>query len=218
MAGTSWSDPNTVAGFVKSAPNPVLINYARQRLPHGHPVLLDIGCGAGRNIVALAELGWYAIGTDLSWPMLDAASARRAHRRFDLALAPMDALPIRDRSVDLIVAHGVWNLARSTQELRQALAEAARVAKKGAALFVFTFSRSTLPVSTSPVLGEAFVFTQFSGTPQCFLTEAQLLAELRAVGFEPDPQLPLRELNQRPPGSVGLIGGPVIFEGGFRST
>jgi hypothetical protein len=41
-----------------------------------------------------------------------------------------------------------------------------------------------------PVAGEAFVFTQFSGQPQCFLTEEQLQQELRAAGFDLEPDTP----------------------------
>jgi ubiquinone/menaquinone biosynthesis C-methylase UbiE len=119
--------------------------------------LLDVGCGAGRNSVALAELGWDVIGTDLSWPMLLAAAERPVHGRLGLALAPMDRLPIRDRSVDLVVAHGVWNLARSGAEFRRGVAEAARVSRIGGSLFVFTFSRKTLPSSARPVEGETIV-------------------------------------------------------------
>jgi hypothetical protein len=118
--------------------------------------------------------------------------------------------------VDLVVAHGIWNLARSGLEFRRALAEAARVATTGAALFVFTFSRRTLPSSATPVTGESFVFTQFSGSPQVFLTEDQLLAELHAAGFVPDPELPLRELNVTRPGQVRSAGTPAIYEAGFR--
>ncbi len=162
-------------------------------------------------------MGWDVVGTDLSWPMLQAASERDGGGLLRLVLAPMHAIPIRGGTVDLIVAHGIWNLARSVFEFRQAVAEAARVARKGAALFVFTFSRNTLPPSAEPVAGEPFVFTQFSGAPQCFLTEPQLLAELAAAGFAPDPDLPLRELNRPAPGSLPTSGGPVIHEGGFRS-
>ena len=177
---------------------------------------LDLGCGAGRNAVPLARMGWHIVGTDVSWPMLHAASARDGGGRLHLALAPMHAVPMRSRSVDLIVAHGIWNLARSAVEFRQAVAEAARVAKPGAALFVFTFSRHTLLPSAQPVAGETFVFTQFSGAPQCFLTELQLIAELRDAGFAPDPDQPLREHNRPPTGSLLAGGSPVIYEGGFR--
>jgi hypothetical protein len=81
---------------------------------------------------------------------------------------------------------------------------------------VFTFSRRTLPQSATAVAGETFVYTQFSGRPQVFLSEGQLIGALSDAGFEPDPDLPLRELNRPGPGHVRMGGAPVIFEGGFR--
>jgi ubiquinone/menaquinone biosynthesis C-methylase UbiE len=177
--------------------------------------LLDIGCGAGRNAVPLARMGWQVAGTDLSRPMLRAAAEREGGSGLRLVNASMHALPIHSTCVDFVVAHGIWNLARSGSEFRQAVNEAARVAKPGAALFVFTFSRNTLPAEVEPVEGELFVFTQFSGSPQCFLTEAQLLAELRTAGFTPDPAIRLRELNRPGPG-LRTTGAPVIYEGAFR--
>jgi hypothetical protein len=124
-------------------------------------------------------------------------------------------LPVADRSVDLIVAHGIWNLAGSSAQFRRAVAEAGRVAAHGAALFVFTFSRNTLPPGVAPVAGETFVFTEFSGQPQCFLTADQLVAELSAAGFDADPAVPLTEYNRRGPGSL-TAGAPVIYEMSFR--
>ena len=160
------------------------------------------------------------VGLDLSWPMLRAAATREGGEKLHLALAPMAPLPIRDRSIDLIVAHGIWNLARSDDEFRQALHEAARVARPDGALFIFTFSRSTLAPDAAPVDGQSFTFTQFSGEPQIFLREDQLIGELRAAGFDPDPALPLRELNRAAPADARRLacraGGPVIYEGGFR--
>ncbi len=129
----------------------------------------------------------------------------------------MDRLPVGDGSVDFIVAHGIWNLARSSAEFRRAVAEAARVARPGASLFVFTFSRHTLPPDAAPVPGETFVFTQFSGERQCFLTEMQLVAEMRAAGFTPDPRVPLTEYNRPQPGAI-RGGGPVIYEAAFEKV
>ena len=114
-----WSEAGTVAGFVQSPPNQTLIAYASRRLAAGLRVL-DIGCGAGRNAVPLALLGARVFGTDLSRPMLDAAMARDAGGRLRLALARMDGLPIRDHAAGLVIAHGIWNLARSGDEFRRA--------------------------------------------------------------------------------------------------
>ncbi|MEQ1911900.1 MAG: class I SAM-dependent methyltransferase, partial [Vicinamibacterales bacterium] len=168
LAGSPWSAPDTVAGFVRSPPNDALLSAAANALGLANDRrLLDIGCGAGRNAIPLARMGWNVLGTDLSRPMLVAARDRAindgetGHVR--LALAPMDHLPVRTSSIDFIVAHGIWNLAPSVATFRRAVAEAARVARPGAALFVFTFSRHTLPPEAEPVAGERFVFTQFSG-------------------------------------------------------
>lgn len=221
LAGTAWSSPGTVAGFARGEPNAALMTFAAAELTRATGRrALDIGCGAGRNAVPLAGLGWRVVGTDLSWPMLAAAAVRVRERRLEdrarLMLAPMHQIPAASRSFDLIVAHGIWNLARSAAEFRSAVDEAARVARQGAALFVFTFSRHTLPADAAAVAGEAFVFTQFSGEPQCFLTEVQLRDELERAGFVSDPAEPLREHNLPKPGVTAIGRTPVIYEGVFR--
>jgi ubiquinone/menaquinone biosynthesis C-methylase UbiE len=224
LAGSPWSAPNTVAGFVQSPPNATLIAFAdaeRQRVGDG--VIVDIGCGAGRNAVPLAERGWRIVGTDLSAAMLvaarDRARAAGVATQVACALAPMTALPVRSGSADIVIAHGIWNLARSSREFRDGVREAARVAKPGGALFVFTFSRNTLPADAEAVMGEQFVYTQFSGEPQCFLTGSQLLEEMAMAGFHPDPVLPLTEHNRRPPNALpGARTGPVIYEALFRRS
>lgn len=213
-----WSTPETVQGFVQSPPNDTLMAFAEtegRRAPRA--TALDIGCGAARNAVPLALAGWRVVATDNSRPMLEAARdrARKAGAENAVFLeAGMDALPVTDHSADLIVAHGIWNLARSSAEFRAAVREAARAARPGAGLFLFTFSRQTLPADASPEPGETFVFTQFSGDRQVFLRREEILDELGAAGFTPDPAVPLTELNAR----TGLMPsrGPVIYQGAFR--
>jgi len=69
-----------------------------------------------------------------------------------------------------------------------------------------------------PVPGESFVFTQFAGEPQCFLSEAELRAELLRAGFEKDQPAPLTEYNRPVAGLTLACGGPVILEGTFRTV
>jgi SAM-dependent methyltransferase len=221
LAGSSWSSPGTVAGFVQSAPNAVLMRFAEHEWRRGGRRTLDLGCGAGRNAVPLARSGWSVLGLDLSWPMLAAAVPRARDEgiaeRLHVALGPMDELPVRSATIDLVIAHGIWNLARSAAEFRRAVKEAGRVVKPGGGLFVFTFSRNTLAREAQPVAGEPFVFTDFSGSPQCFLTEDQLVSEMGAAGFTLDPAVPLTEYN-RPKVGPRLQGPPVIYEAAFRAS
>ena len=112
------------------------------------------------------------------------------------------------RSSDLVIVHGIWNLSRSQHELRLAIREAGRISvcetaytrlciriiclffmislsvqRLGAGLFVFTFSRATLPADALPESDEPYIFRQFNGDRCCFMTETQLLSELATVGF-----------------------------------
>jgi ubiquinone/menaquinone biosynthesis C-methylase UbiE len=209
-----------VANFAQSSPNATLLHYVQHLRRTDAFQIVDIGCGAGRNLVPLARMGCRVVGLDLSRPMLDAAADRLRQENLDdratLAAAAMHKLPIQWASADLIIAHGIWNLARSANELRSAIREARRIAKPDAGLFVFTFSRNTLPPDARPVAGEPFAFTQFSGQPQTFLTAQQLTSELAYAGFLPDPAVPLTEHNKRPPGALTAGGPPVIYEGAFR--
>ena len=215
-----WEDSRTVAGFVTGAANGNLLAFARgvhARAPGGR--CLDIGCGAARNTIPLAGIGFRVAASDLSAPMLDAARTRiaAAEQRVAVGLvrAPMRPLPFRDATFDLVVAHGIWNLARSSEEFRAAVAEAARVARPGAGLFLFTFSRHTLPPDAKPDAGESFVYSSWNGEPQCFLTEEQIVDELGRAGFRRAVPGPLAEYNVPAPGMHRKGGPPATYEGTF---
>jgi ubiquinone/menaquinone biosynthesis C-methylase UbiE len=54
------------------------------------------------------------------------AAAHRAREdrlddRLHLVLAPTESIPARDRSFDLVIAHGIWNLAQSAAQFRREL-------------------------------------------------------------------------------------------------
>lgn len=219
LAGTPWSNPDTVSGFRSGQPSATLLAYARSQLAGRHdPTALDIGCGAGRNAVPLALAGYRVIGIDLSAAMIRAArmkaDAEGASRCLPL-LASMTALPVRDHSVDLVVAHGIWNLTQRDEELQGAIREAARVARPGGRLFVYTFSRRSLPDAARPVAGQQFVFRGANGVNQCFLTPDQLVAELRQAGMAPDPAWPLVEHYTPRAGALHLTNSPVFLEAAF---
>ncbi len=224
-----WDEPGTVASFASGAPNRALLEFASTYGGSGRrPRCLDLGCGAARNALPLARLGFDVVGIDLS-PLMLAAAQRRlaigatpeelaASGRVNLLRAAMAPLPFRDASFDFVVAHGIWNLARSAVEFRAAVLEAGRVARPGAGLFVFTFSRTTLAAAVQGddhAHGDPLADSSWNGEPCCFVSAAQLVAELARGGFTPVTGAPIEELNVPLPGELRAPRAPVIWQARF---
>lgn len=219
-----WESTELVENFRTNSPNDVLMRYARE-LNRRHDIktepirILDIGAGAGRNAVPLAQAGFNVTCIDLSIPMIRAAQIKRQQEApldsIQLAISPMAPLPFRDKQFDLIIAHGIWNLSTSDAEFRSGVAEAARVAKPGAGLFLFTFSRHTIPDNAPSVTGQKYIFTQFGDEPQCFLREEEIIHELLEVGFACDITGPITEYNCPSPPFDKVQRPPVIYESTF---
>ena len=70
---------------------------AAERERIGDGLIVDIGCGAGRNTIPLAASGWRIVATDLSAPMLvaarDRAHAAGVQAHVAIALAPIKLAP-----------------------------------------------------------------------------------------------------------------------------
>jgi arsenite methyltransferase len=110
----------------------------------GHPVrhaalrpgevVLDLGCGAGIDtLLAARQVGpaGRAIGLDMTPEMLGRArrnATAAGLENVEIHEGLMEALPLRDASVDVVISNGVLNL--STRKSR-VLAEALRVLRPG---------------------------------------------------------------------------------------
>lgn len=117
--------------------------------------LLDVGCGAGVHVARYARKGARVCGVDVSESML--AMARERCKDASFQLASVRKLPFPERRFDLVTASLVLDYVR---DLRGALAEMARVAKRGARLFysyesiyVDACENTTLDATSAYVLG-----------------------------------------------------------------
>lgn len=99
--------------------------------------VLDIGCGAGfDSIIAAMRVGpaGRVISVDMTPAMLEKAalSARQAHlSNIDFRQGVAEALPVPDRSIDLVISNGVINLCPDKMAV---MAEVHRVLKPGGRL------------------------------------------------------------------------------------
>ena len=124
--------PSEVIRWAFGVGNPV-----RHAALRGGDVVLDVGCGAGLDaLLAAAQIGHRGrvIGLDMTPAMLERACRHAAAMQIDNVEwreGLMEALPLPDASVDVVLCNGVLNL--STRKSR-ALAEMHRVLRPGGRL------------------------------------------------------------------------------------
>jgi ubiquinone/menaquinone biosynthesis C-methylase UbiE len=124
--------PEAAVGLALGVGNPV--RHARLRPGE---VVLDVGCGAGLDTLLAARLvgcSGRVIGLDMTPAMVERTREHAATTGSDWVEARhglMEAIPLGDASVDVVVTNGALNL--STRKSR-ALAEMARVLRPGGRL------------------------------------------------------------------------------------
>lgn len=110
------------------------VRHARVRAGE---VVLDVGCGAGIDTLLAARAvgpGGRVIGLDMTPTMVERTRRHAAEaglHNVEVQEGMMEALPLPDASVDVVVSNGVLNL--STRKSR-ALAEMLRVLRPGGRL------------------------------------------------------------------------------------
>ena len=104
---------------------------------HADETVLDIGCGAGMDLLLAAKragLGGHAIGIDMTDAMIERArksGVESGLRQVDIRKGDATSLPVPDGSIDVIISNGVLNL---VPEKERGFAEIVRVLKLGGRL------------------------------------------------------------------------------------
>jgi SAM-dependent methyltransferase len=131
------------ADRIDPLPDPVVESFAGVGNPFawGEPApgetVLDLGCGAGFDALQAAQMvgpTGRVIGVDMTPAMLDKARANAevlGLTNAEFREGYLEALPVADDSVDLVISNGVVNLCSDKAAV---LAEAYRVLKPGGRL------------------------------------------------------------------------------------
>lgn len=142
-----WERPEVVERFASRAPDHRLARMVGEYPRPGEVRVLDLGCAGGRNTVLLAERGFDVWAVDSSTAMVERTRERVAPLLGASAAAErvrvgrMDDLArFADASFKLVVALGVFHGAGSMAEWERAVAESARVLKRGGRLLVNHFT------------------------------------------------------------------------------
>jgi len=102
--------------------------------------LLEIGCGAGIDLVRFAQGGAAVTGVDLSETAIGLAKANFKHRNLqgDLRVMNGEALEFPDATFDVVYCHGVLQY---TADIHKMIDEARRVLKPGGSFIAMVYNR-----------------------------------------------------------------------------
>lgn len=143
--------------------------------------ILDLGCGASLDLYfyskAVGQTG-KLYGLDLSRSMIDKAKRNLGSvgiQNVDFLVAPADAIPLPDASVDLVTANGIYNLSPDKEAVMR---EVYRVLKPGGrTVFAEIVLKSPLPQKIRKNISDWF---------RCIggaLPEEDFVSRLKNVGF-----------------------------------
>ena len=104
--------------------------------------LLEVGCGAGIDLVRFARAGALVTGIDLSATAIDLArkNVEQNGLRAELCVMNGEAIRFPDNSFDVVYAHGVLQY---TADIKKMIAEIHRVAKPGGEVIVMVYNRNS---------------------------------------------------------------------------
>lgn len=151
---------------------------------------LDAGCGDGRYLAALARSGRWpdrAVAVDISSRILETAGAAAAPHDVELVRANLEALPLEDASVDLVLCTQV---VEHLLDPRAGLGELARVLRPGGILVLTTDNRDAFVSKALNAPRTAAVrllrlrprYKQFE-FPHAEFTRAQVVELVRSAGL-----------------------------------
>jgi ubiquinone/menaquinone biosynthesis C-methylase UbiE len=115
---------------------PQVVNFPSYR----GKTLLEVGCGAGIDLVRFARAGAIVTGVDLAQVSIDLARQNFAQNGLEAELRVMngEALDFPDNSFDVVYAHGVLQY---TADAAQMARELHRVLKPGGEAIVMVYNR-----------------------------------------------------------------------------
>ena len=172
-----WNRSEVVQYFAQKQPDPLVLQRLA-RIPEPHTkVVLDLGCGTGRNGIAAATLGFAVHLCEPNRAMVQAAIGNiksnsdrdRLAVRQHILYGEMTALPYQSHLFDAVIACGVLHQAPSLAEYDRATSELSRVSRDGSIVTLNVFTNIFVDSSLVAITGTPHSFITAEGLPMTLL-------------------------------------------------
>lgn len=140
-----WDQILLKKGYHPEDPDQIVVNLAFILEKRGAERVLDLGCGAGRHLMCLAEKGFETHGADISERGLGLSKKRLKSRELEAEIIKCDmkALPYISSSFDAVICvQTIYH--QKLRDIRETISEIYRILKrKGLLLANFHSRRSS---------------------------------------------------------------------------
>ena len=154
-----------------------LIDQLLKNVINPSAVILDAGCGTGRNMNWFVQGGFEVVGCDISEEALNEAAVRTGINPEKLTVAPLENLPYSSEKFDFVICSAVLHFAKSTDHFLTMVSELARVLKPNGILFVRMTSDFGLPKNYTSLGQGRYLLADGS---ERFLLTQELFAKIKS--------------------------------------
>lgn len=194
-----------------SSPNPVVAMDSRHTIkllaPNDGELILDAGCGTGRNLGPLLLSGGTAVGIDFSFRMLQVA--RRQIDNAPVALADLQAgLPFNSRSFDAVLCALIGE---HLSDLRQVFHEFHRVLRPGGRLVFSVYHPEMSAAGIEANFEREGVEYRLGAVHYSVAEHLRLLQDTGFAGIQVAEFSGDEELAQAVPSAAKYLGHPVLL-------
>jgi SAM-dependent methyltransferase len=192
-------------------PNPVVAIDSRQTIamlsPQPGELILDAGCGTGRNYGKLQRAGGNAIGIDFSYGMLKVA--RRNYPDFPVSLADLErSLPFETGSFDVVLCALIGEHLSALQSVLQ---EFYRVLKPGGRLVFSVYHPEMAAAGIEANFEQEGVEYRLGAFHYTVGEHERFLAEAGFVEIIPKEFTGDEELVRSVPSAAKYVGFPILL-------
>lgn len=128
-----------------------LVQWAIENTTHSAPgIVLDIGCGEGKNAIAFARLGYKVVATDISEKAMSNGKERWKESEIDWIHADARDLDFESGQFDVVVSYGLIHCFSSFEEAESVVERCKSWTKVGGLNIVCAFNNRDHDLSAHP--------------------------------------------------------------------
>ena len=138
-----WNDIFRQYGSAYASSRKGMLKIVRAFKKHGVKTVLDLGCGAGKHLLYLAEQGFDPCGIDISREAIKTARSLFKEKKVYADLRVGDIfkkLPFKCNSFDAVISIRVLHHAK-IKDIRKAISEIERILRPGGLVYITVWKR-----------------------------------------------------------------------------